>query len=189
MACNNFEVSGLLYLSGELGAEEAKAYEAHLAGCAECRRETEEYRKERASLYTAEVLGDYPSEAVDNEILRVCANPKKMLAGTALTPMLFIKKYAPVPIFLMLVMVAVGGYVRHHSMSAESLRAKLIDESAAAAEVLAANPAAPAEQNAAGENANSEQILAGNQNDSDQTPARSLGDMNMKGVHTVSGRE
>jgi len=132
MECIKFEESGLLYVSGELGAAEAAAYEAHLAECADCRRETEAYKKESETLFTADILGAAPSEAVDREILRVCANPKKKFSF-ALTP-LYIKKYAAAPVFLMLLMVAVGGYVRYHSMSAESLRTRLMTEAALSAE-------------------------------------------------------
>ena len=120
--CNKFEESGLLYVSGELSPAEAREYESHIAGCEECRRETETYRKERAELYTADILSERPRPAVDAEILRVCSNVKKTPA--TFMPMLFLKKYAPVSVFLMLVMVAVGGYFSYHSMTADSLVSK-----------------------------------------------------------------
>jgi len=126
MECFKFEESGLLYVSGELNAAEAQAYEAHLAECAECRQEVETYKKERETLFTADILGEAPSEAADKEILRVCANPKKKFSLSIMP--LYIRKYAAAPVFLMLLMVAVGGYVRYHSMSAESLRTRLISE-------------------------------------------------------------
>ncbi|MCL2182059.1 MAG: zf-HC2 domain-containing protein [Chitinispirillia bacterium] len=179
MACSKFEVSGLLYISGELDAGEAAAYEAHLEECEECRRETGAYKQEHVSLYTAEILGDNPSEAVDSEILRVCANPKKMLAPSAITPMIFIKKYTPVTLFLMLIMVAVGGYVTYHSMSADDLAKK----AAAAAELAAvAQPVSP-EQGAGGE-----LVLADSSNDSSRLN-KPRGNLNMEGVVTVSGKE
>lgn len=186
MACSEFEVSGLLYVSGELDADGAKAYEAHLEGCEECRGEVNAYRHEHASLYTAEILGDNPSEAVDSEILRVCANPKKMLAPSALTPMMFIRKYAPVTVFLMLLMVAVGGYLRYHSMSADALHEKLAQEAAAAAELAARGD--NAQQVPPGQGADGELALADSSSDSVRA-AKSMGNLNMDGVVTVSGQE
>ncbi|MCL2218266.1 MAG: zf-HC2 domain-containing protein [Chitinispirillia bacterium] len=184
MACSKFEVAGLLYLSGELNASEAEAYKTHLNGCEECRRETEEYEKERASLYTSEVLGDYPSEAVDNEILRVCANPKKMVAASAITPMMLIRRYAPVPILLMLIMVAVGGYVKYHSMSAGDLRAKLIAEDSAPPAV--ATPETLPSQNSAETGTDENLALDDSSGDSGRVPVKPLGNLEMEGVVTVS---
>jgi len=132
MECVKFEELGLLYVSGELNAVESSAYEAHLTECAECRSEVETYKSERETLYTADILGEAPSEAVDKEILRVCANPKKKFSFAVMP--IYLKKYAAAPIFLMLLMVTVGGYIRYHSMSAESLRARLISEAALSAE-------------------------------------------------------
>jgi len=120
--CNKFEESGLLYVSGELSPAEAGEYESHIADCEECRRETEAYRKERAEFYTPDILSERPSPAVDAEIMRVCSAVSK--TPITLTPMLFLKKYAPIPIFLMLVMVAVGGYFRYHIITADNLAAK-----------------------------------------------------------------
>ena len=119
MECVKFEELGLLYVCGELDAAETEAYEAHLAECGECRGEVDAYKKERETLFTAGILGEAPSESVDKEILRVCANPKKKFSF-ALMP-LYLKKYAAAPVFLMLLMVAVGGFVRYHSMNAESI--------------------------------------------------------------------
>jgi len=133
MECIKFEESGLLYVSGELSVSEAQAYEAHLTECAECREEVETYKKERETLFTADILGEAPSEAADKEILRVCANPKKKFSLFTVMP-LYLRKYAAAPVFLMLLMVAVGGYIRYHSMSAESLRTRLISEAELSAE-------------------------------------------------------
>lgn len=124
--CNKFEEFGLLYVSGELSTAEAREYEAHVAVCEECRRETEAYRKERAELYTADILSERPSPAVDAEILRLSATVRK--APTAFSLMLFLKKYAPVPVFIMLVAVAVGGYFRYHAITSDNLVAKYANE-------------------------------------------------------------
>jgi hypothetical protein len=120
--CDKFEKSGLLYVSGELSSFEAQEYESHIAVCEECRLETATYRGERAELYTADILSERPNPAVDAEILRLCSNVRK--APVTFTPLLFFKRYVPVSVFLMLVAVAVGGYFRYHSMTADSLVSK-----------------------------------------------------------------
>lgn len=123
MECAKFEELGLLYVSGELNENEAREYEAHLETCEYCKRETAQYKEESASLFTADNLCAEPSPNVDAEIKRVCADPRAM-RKPAFMPMMFIKKYAPVPVFLMLVAVAIGGYIRHHTTTAEDLRVK-----------------------------------------------------------------
>jgi len=178
--CNKFEVSGLLYLSGELGEGEARGYEAHLGACGECALEVESYRRERAAFYGPEILGESPSAAVDSEILRVCAGARGARPITFLS-MAFVRKYAPVPLFLMLIMVAVGGYVRYHSMHAGIVRGRVV-ESAPTAEALASSAperAAAEEENAL---APADSAAGGG-----SIAPRPLGDMSMEGVMTVKG--
>jgi len=178
MECNKFEESGLLYVSGEFSAIEAAAYEAHLAECADCRRETEAYKKERETLFTADILSEAPSEAVDREILRVCANPKKKFSF-AIMP-LYLKKYAAAPVFLMLLMVAVGGYIRYHSMSAESLRTRLMTEAALSAE-------RELERDSYVPTVDYGEIAKADSGDSGSgTHARALGNLELEGVVPVS---
>jgi anti-sigma factor RsiW len=181
--CNKFEEIGLLYVSGELSPTEAREYEAHAAECEECRREMETYRRERAELYTADVLSERPGPAVDAEILRVCSTVRR--APTTLTPMLFLKKYVPVPVFLMLVMVAVGGYFRYHSMTADSLVAKYGGEAPPPASNLNDNPqTAPA-------SLNSEELAMSDTNnlipDTNAPYSKTRGNLNLEGVITVKG--
>jgi len=180
--CNKFEKFGLLYVVGELTAAEAREYGSHVNDCEECRRETEAYRKERAELYTADILSERPSPAVDAEILRMCSNVKK--TPTAFTPMLFIKKYAPVSVFLMLVMVAVGGYFRYHSMTADSLVSKYGGE-AVPSQSNDGNMQAPAAP------VNNEEFAMSDSNKSIQDTnapfSKTRGNLNLEGVITVKG--
>jgi hypothetical protein len=181
MGCNKFEESGLLYVSGELGNAEARAYESHLNECDECRQETEAYKKERAAFYTAGALGESPAPAGDAEILRVCSNPKNTRQPAAFMPiMTFIKKYAPVPLFLMLVMVAIGGYVRYHSMNANEMRANLTpDKTPVAANDLDTIHTPLTDQ----EVALSDDSLT----DSNKIMPRTRGNLDKEGVVTVKG--
>jgi hypothetical protein len=186
MECNNFEEYGLLYASGELDPAAARGYEAHLEACDECRRETEAYGRERAELYTADVLSERPSPAADAEILRLCSNIRKTPTAFASTLFLNIKKYAPVPVFLMLVMAAVGGYLSYHSMTAYSLRTKY-GTGGAGGQTAALPAQAPAENNG-----NAEEIAMSDSNaaagtDSNAPMPRKQGNMGLEGVVTVKG--
>jgi hypothetical protein len=182
MVCNKFEESGLLYVSGELSQTEAREYETHIAACEECRRETEAYRLERAELYTADLLSESPGPATDAEILRVCSNVRK--APITLTPMLFLKKYAPIPVFLMLVMVAVGGYFRYHSMTANSLVSKYGGDVAPSSSPVDSDgiQASPV---------NDEKLALSDSNetlsDTNAPFSKNRGNMNLEGVVTVKG--
>jgi len=181
--CNKFEESGLLYVSGELSPDEAREYEAHVAGCEECRRETEAYRKERAELYTADILSERPSSETDAEILRLGAASRK--TPTAFAPMLFLKKYAPIPVFLMLVMVAVGGYFRYHSMTAGRLMAKYGGE---APRPLSPSPTADDDIQAT-QPADDEELAMSDSGksvpDTNAPFSKTRGNMNLEGVVTV----
>jgi hypothetical protein len=179
MVCNKFEESGLLYVSGELSIAEARGYESHVASCEECRRETEAYLKERATFYTADILSERPSPAVDAEILRVGSN--KSLTPTAFAPMFFLRKYAPIPVFLMLAMVAVGGYIKYHDIAATKLRTSYGGETAVAS-MPSENMDVPADMEG--------EELA--RSDSGKTDAdtgvpfsKTMGNLKMEGVVTV----
>jgi len=181
--CNKFEEIGLLYVSGELSPAEAREYEAHLAECEECRRETEAYRKERAELYTADILSERPSPAVDAEILRLSSTVKK--TPTVFTPMLFLKKYAPVPVFIMLVMVAVGGYFRYHSDFAKSLVAKYANEPLPSLQNDDIQTPPPVNDE---ELAMSDSNKSSVQDTNSNAPfPQTMGNMNLEGVVTVKG--
>jgi hypothetical protein len=180
--CNKFEEFGLLYVVGELTAAEAREYGSHVNECEECRRETEAYRKERAELYTADILSERPSPAVDAEILRMCSNVKK--APVTYTPMLFLKRYVPVSVFLMLVMVAVGGYLSYHSMVANSLVSKYGGEAAPSPSNNDNIQAPPAPIN------NEEFAMSDSSKSIQDTNApfsKTRGNLNLEGVITVKG--
>ena len=77
MGCNYWEEKGLLFTSGELNGEEAKAFNNHLDTCETCRKELQLYRREKESIFKPEVFEESPSPAVDKEIIRVCSQPMK----------------------------------------------------------------------------------------------------------------
>lgn len=77
MECNYWEEKGLLFTSGELNEEEAKAFNDHCMTCETCRNELQLYRREKESLFRPELFEESPSAAVDKEIMRVCSQPIK----------------------------------------------------------------------------------------------------------------
>jgi len=91
MACSKWEEIGLLYCSNELDAKDAGEFEEHLKSCDECRQEKEAYIHEREMFFTADILGEVPSTAIDDEIRRVCKDGKKRYTSVGFFPMIFKK--------------------------------------------------------------------------------------------------
>ncbi|MCL2690245.1 MAG: zf-HC2 domain-containing protein [Chitinispirillia bacterium] len=182
MACNEFEKSGLLYVSGELDEHEIRQYEAHLLVCSDCRYETEEYKKERVSYYNAKNLEETPSESADKEIIRVCSVAKKRYTS-AFIP-LFLKKRAAAPLYILMIMAAIGGYVQYHSISAQKMSAQLLGETAAP-EALASQAAVQDIPSAVAlSDADSAALF-----DSAAAFSTTRGNMNLEGVVTVKSSE
>lgn len=77
MECNYWEEKGLLFTSGELNEEEAKAFNDHCRVCETCRTELQLYLREKESVFKPEMFEELPSPAVDKEIMRVCSQPIK----------------------------------------------------------------------------------------------------------------
>lgn len=86
MECNYWEEKGLLFTSGELNEEDAKAFNDHLKSCEQCKKELQLYRHEKETFFKPEMFEDAPSAAVDSEILRICSQPiKPTVASTIFT--------------------------------------------------------------------------------------------------------
>jgi len=96
-----WEEMGLLYGSGELSDQELKTFNEHLAQCGECRLELETYQSMHQRFFSGEILGDAPSAACDAEILRVCSDGRKKVAGFQLFPGFVRKSIVSVALFLL----------------------------------------------------------------------------------------
>ena len=107
MACSKWEEAGLLYTSNELDELETKSFEAHLNLCGECKKEYNSYQKERSTYFTAEFLGESPSQKTDAEILRVCSSARPKHFTSSFFP-LFLKKTAYSVTFFVLGFIVVG---------------------------------------------------------------------------------
>jgi hypothetical protein len=91
MECSKWEEIGLLYCSNELNRQEAREFEEHLKACSECSQEHKIYLHEKATLYTVDILGETPSAAVSDEILRVCKDGRRKYTTLGFFPSLFKK--------------------------------------------------------------------------------------------------
>lgn len=109
MVCSIWEEIGLLYSSGELSEEEMASFTEHLGQCEECAGEVKRYQDEKRRFFTEEILGASPSEACNAEILRVCSDARKRVAGGNMFS-LFIRKSA-VSLALFLLGFTVVGYI------------------------------------------------------------------------------
>lgn len=183
MACNKFEESGLLYVSGELDEHEIRQFEAHLEVCSECRYETKEYKKEQAVFYNAKNLEETPSESVDKEIIRVCSVSKKRY--TSLFLPLFLKKRTAAPLYILMIMVAIGGYVQYHSMNAQKMSVQLLSETAAPAAASASAPVTEQDVSAIALSETDSAALF----DSAAAFSKTRGNLDMEGVVTVKSGE
>ncbi|KMQ52873.1 hypothetical protein CHISP_0094 [Chitinispirillum alkaliphilum] len=123
MVCSKWEESGFLYSSGELDQQKAREFEAHLKECSECESELKAYINEKNSLFTADVLGENPSEAVSKEIKRVCASGTKQFTGNPLFSL--IAKKAAVSMLLLIIGFTTVSYIRLNSEQAQSMKSRL----------------------------------------------------------------
>ncbi|MBN1980106.1 MAG: hypothetical protein JW795_01135 [Chitinivibrionales bacterium] len=108
MECNKWNESGLLFCSGELNKDEMDAFAGHIESCSICQSEIQMYRSEQQKFFSAALLEDEPSEAIDAEIIRVCSQRVKPSVHTALFSTYL--KRATVPLLLLLVGFAGGIY-------------------------------------------------------------------------------
>lgn len=75
MECAKWEEIGLLFTSNELDVKEQDAFRSHLEECSACREEYDGYVELKSQFAPHESLQAEPSEATNQEILRVCSNP------------------------------------------------------------------------------------------------------------------
>jgi anti-sigma factor RsiW len=80
MECAKWVEEGLLFTSNELDREQTHAFKIHLDQCPTCKKEFDEYKHLHTTYFTAQILGQSPSEATSREILRVCSHPAKITA-------------------------------------------------------------------------------------------------------------
>ena len=81
MACTKWDEYGLLHCSGELSKQDEEMFSAHLQSCGDCSREQKQYTRERASLFTPDLLEETPSQNVSDAILRA-GSQKPRFAGS-----------------------------------------------------------------------------------------------------------
>lgn len=76
MECSQWNEKGLLFTSGELDKVQKDTFSYHLQECSICKRELEQYEKEKSTYFIPENFEETPSIAIDKEIMRVCSKPR-----------------------------------------------------------------------------------------------------------------
>jgi anti-sigma factor RsiW len=140
MECPKWEELGLLFSANELTPDQSAEYRNHLEQCESCRGELSAYRADQARFFTAAMLCDAPSAAIDREILRVCFDPRRKVAGLSFFPA-FVRK-SVVPIMLFVMGFATIGYITFNINNAKQL--KSLAAPTQVAPVQAVQPAATA---------------------------------------------
>ncbi len=121
--CSKWQELGLLYASEELDNLNRAEFESHLNECKECVTELDSYLSDKKNLFTPELLGEIPSDAISSEIKRVCASSKKQYTTTPLFSL--VAKKAAVSMLLLVIGFATITYVRLNSDQALSIRARM----------------------------------------------------------------
>lgn len=140
MDCCKWEELGLLYSSGELDPKNTRDFDEHLKECEVCRHELLLYREVKKRFFSAHILGDAPSPAVDAEILRVCADARKR--GTAFTLMPSFMRKALMPVALFALAFVSAGYIMWNMQNADMIKSAAIKESSPASAAVNALPSA-----------------------------------------------
>jgi len=177
MECPKWEELGLLFSADELSPDQAAEYRQHIQSCSWCREESSAYEEEHRRYFTPEILCEAPSAAVDREILRVCSDPRRKVAGLSFFPA-FIRK-ALVPMALLLMGFVTFGYISFNVYNAKQLKSLAARTQVAPAPQAVqpiAHPAVPAVASAADSQ---------NQNKPITNFSGTRGNLNDKGVITV----
>lgn len=180
MECRRWEEAGLLYTAGELGAGEARDFEAHCAACEECRSELISYRREHERFFTAEILGETPSARIDDEILRVCGDPRpRVRIATPFTFASFFRRQALVPAMLFVLGFISVGYIMMNRENARQIAGGQAGAAVVAVHQQNSQAAVPVAQTV------SDSVKDSLSGDSGVNFSRTRGNLNDKGVVTV----
>lgn len=100
MECNKWQEEGLLYVSREMNASQAKEYEKHVQLCDVCRNEIDQYILDKKALFSADMLCESPSEAVDKKIITACSYLPKTSRSITLFSTVWLKRAVISMVFL-----------------------------------------------------------------------------------------
>jgi hypothetical protein len=100
MECNKWQEEGLLYVSREMNALQAKEYEKHVQLCDVCRNEIDQYILDKKALFSADILCESPSEAVDKKIITACSYMPKTSRSITLFSTVWFKRAVISMVFL-----------------------------------------------------------------------------------------
>jgi hypothetical protein len=92
MKCNKWDELGLLFISGETTKEQRKEFQVHMQVCADCKEETDQYYDDKANFFSATLLSESPSKAIDEKIITACSQKPILTSGFNLFSLLWTKK-------------------------------------------------------------------------------------------------
>ena len=100
MECNKWQQEGLLYVSREMEASQAEEYEKHVQLCEVCRVEIDQHIHDKKTLFSAEMLGESPSEHIDKKIIAACSSMPKVSRSIPLFSTVWFKRAVISMVFL-----------------------------------------------------------------------------------------
>ena len=100
MDCNKWQEEGLLYVSRELDAAHVTTYENHVQGCAACQDELSNYLHDKKSFFSADVLCEAPSQAIDEKIIAACSRLPRATRSAGIFSSVWFKRALISSVFL-----------------------------------------------------------------------------------------
>jgi hypothetical protein len=144
MACNKWEETGMLYISGELDDSQLVQFKNHLSTCSFCSSELSQYSLEKSRFFSPDMLCVPTTPDLDRKIIALCTAVRPTQVGIFGT--MWIKRI----VFSALVFAfgaGAGGYFTfayyHAQSDAAVAAAKVKSMTAPVASSMAASSAAP----------------------------------------------
>jgi anti-sigma factor RsiW len=126
MECAKWLQDGLLYTSGELDESARSEFEKHIETCESCKNELETYQREKASLYTPQLLGEPTGARLDERMKEACAKiPRPSI--TAPLFMTYVKR-GVLPVLFLLIGFTGGVYVAFNIEQSNTEAARIAQE-------------------------------------------------------------
>jgi len=145
MECNKWQEEGLLYISKELDGSGKQLFENHMELCPACRGEVEQYRFDASNFFKESLIGESPSEKINQKIIAACSQAPVLSTGFGLFSGFLFKKAIISTIFLIFGMSAGVYFTVNYfsgssaSASASSLKKPAVSQASSAAVMAKAN--------------------------------------------------
>jgi anti-sigma factor RsiW len=100
MECNNWQETGLMYLSGELNDKESSRFLEHMQACEVCRNEIASFEHLQTAVLSPDIFCAVPSGETDAKIIAACSR-KPILTGINLLGAPWVKRTVYSSLFLL----------------------------------------------------------------------------------------